>query len=262
MEEGRLRYAGRVGSGMDAATRARLRATLDARSRPTHPFDVAPADLAATPGAAWAEPTLVIRAEIGGWSRDGIVRQAAFTHEAPEVDPSTVERQEAVGPEAAARALAKAGTRPRARAAGAGARGRARCRPAPVPRRAAARRARDRRRARARAGPDRAFERPTADELAALDALPARGGTWCVGGRDVALTNLAKVLAPGRPGEAGTPDESPITKRDLVRYYRPGRPRHAPPPRRARPQPRPLPGRHRRPVLLAEGCGDGDASPG
>ncbi len=64
-------------------------------------------------------PDLVIRAEIGGWSRDGIVRQATFEEEAPEVDPATVERQESVGPEVAARALAKAGIgRTRSRAAG------------------------------------------------------------------------------------------------------------------------------------------------
>ena len=109
MEAGHLRYAGRVGSGLDAATRARLRAAIDARARATAPFDAPPDELARTPDAIWAEPALVIRAEIGGWSRDGIVRQASFAQEAPEVDPVSVERQTAVGPEAAARALAKAG---------------------------------------------------------------------------------------------------------------------------------------------------------
>jgi bifunctional non-homologous end joining protein LigD len=76
---------------------------------------------------------------------------------------------------------------------------------------------------------------PTEDELAALEALPARGGIWRIGGRDVALTNLDKVLAPGvgradrAPGRAGGPaaggpdaagtgDDPPVTKRDLVRY--------------------------------------------
>ncbi len=117
MESGRLRYAGRVGSGLDAATRSRLRAALDARSRPDHPFDDAPPDLAATADVTWATPDLVIRAEIGGWSRDGIVRQATFAQEAPEVDPASVERQVAVGPEAAARAMAKAGVGPVRRAA-------------------------------------------------------------------------------------------------------------------------------------------------
>ena len=51
-------------------------------------------------------------------------------------------------------------------------------------------------------------DRATAEELAALDAL-GRGGRWSVGGHELELTNLDKVLFP----EAG------FTKRDLVRYY-------------------------------------------
>jgi len=215
MEAGRLRYAGRVGSGIDTATRARLRAALDARSRPEHPFDHAPTGLAATPGAAWAAPELVIRAEIGGWSRDGIVRQATFAQEAPEVDPATVERQEAVGPEAAARALAKAGVAERrptiARSSAA-----VLFSAGPVPTAPAGSRSPTGSSWPAAAP---AFAPPTPAEIAVLDALPSRGGTWLVGGREIALTNLDKVLAPGRPGAPGaTPDEPPVAKRDLVRY--------------------------------------------
>ena len=47
---------------------------------------------------------------------------------------------------------------------------------------------------------------PTADELAALDALGA-SGTWSFGGRDVKLTHLDKQLFAAH------------TKRDLVRHY-------------------------------------------
>ena len=54
--------------------------------------------------------------------------------------------------------------------------------------------------------------RRTADELAALDALP-KAGEWTLGGDTVKLTNLDKVLFPGRDGE------DPVTKRDLVRYH-------------------------------------------
>lgn len=53
---------------------------------------------------------------------------------------------------------------------------------------------------------------PTADELDALDRLGA-GGRWEIAGRDLKLTNLDKVLFPGRPGG------QPVTKRDLIRYY-------------------------------------------
>ena len=51
-----------------------------------------------------------------------------------------------------------------------------------------------------------------ADELAALDALGAKG-TWTFAGRELALTNLDKVLFPARDGD------DPLTKRDLIRYY-------------------------------------------
>ncbi|MFN8103342.1 MAG: non-homologous end-joining DNA ligase [Acidimicrobiia bacterium] len=53
----------------------------------------------------------------------------------------------------------------------------------------------------------------TADELGALASLGTRG-TWTVGGRELALTNLDKVLFP----PAGV-DATPVTKRDLIAYY-------------------------------------------
>ncbi|SEP47381.1 non-homologous end-joining DNA ligase [Amycolatopsis saalfeldensis] len=56
------------------------------------------------------------------------------------------------------------------------------------------------------------FVGPTDEELATLDSLGARG-SWSVGGRKLVLTNLDKVLIPGRDGEP------PITKRELIRYY-------------------------------------------
>jgi bifunctional non-homologous end joining protein LigD len=53
----------------------------------------------------------------------------------------------------------------------------------------------------------------TADELGALDDLGAKGGDWAIDGVAVRLTNLDKVMMPGRDGGP------PITKRDIVRYY-------------------------------------------
>jgi len=53
---------------------------------------------------------------------------------------------------------------------------------------------------------------PTKEELAELDKLGAKG-TWHFQGRELALTNLDKVLFPGR-GRA-----RPVTKRELIRYY-------------------------------------------
>jgi bifunctional non-homologous end joining protein LigD len=57
-----------------------------------------------------------------------------------------------------------------------------------------------------------AWEPPTDDELAALDELGTKG-TWQVAGRELALTNLDKVLFPARG------DGDPVTKRDLIRYH-------------------------------------------
>jgi bifunctional non-homologous end joining protein LigD len=56
------------------------------------------------------------------------------------------------------------------------------------------------------------WDPPTDDELAALDALGAKG-EWELQGRTLKLTNLDKVLFP-----AGA-DGEPVTKRDLIRYH-------------------------------------------
>jgi bifunctional non-homologous end joining protein LigD len=50
------------------------------------------------------------------------------------------------------------------------------------------------------------------DAVLSLDELGPDGGTWTVHGRDVPVTNLAKVVFPAREGE------EPVTKRDLLRY--------------------------------------------
>jgi bifunctional non-homologous end joining protein LigD len=54
---------------------------------------------------------------------------------------------------------------------------------------------------------------PTDDELDALDAL-GKSGHWALGGHELRLTNLDKVLFPGR-GRGG----KPLTKRDLIRHH-------------------------------------------
>ena len=50
----------------------------------------------------WVQPELVIRAEIGGWTRDGIVRQTAFKGIDEGHDPLAVTREQAVSSEEAA----------------------------------------------------------------------------------------------------------------------------------------------------------------
>ncbi|MEJ3657916.1 hypothetical protein WEH80_33620 [Actinomycetes bacterium KLBMP 9759] len=56
------------------------------------------------------------------------------------------------------------------------------------------------------------WEPPSDSELTALDELGQKG-TWHLQGRDLALTNLDKVLFPPREGTAA------VTKRDLIRHH-------------------------------------------
>ena len=80
----KLHFAGKVGSGFNAQTRKVLRERLAALAIDDSPFDPPPPkDYKGRWGGelkhvVWVKPEIVIRAELGGWTRDGIVRQAAF----------------------------------------------------------------------------------------------------------------------------------------------------------------------------------------
>ena len=227
-EDGRLRFAGKVGSGFTATTRKRLLAAMAPLVSDDPPFDPPPprdhrgrwgGDLS---DVTWIRPELVIRAEIGGWTRDGHVRQTSFKGIEPGRDPRAVIREEAVT-SASAIAAAKASepeaepgedrsmsTRKQAkRAAPIGAPP-----PSPAPRPASPASAV----ARARA---HASDHPQAAEPAELERLatmPAEG-VWHVGGArgdDLKLTNLDKVLFGPPPTD---PSAKPVTKRELIAYF-------------------------------------------
>ncbi len=199
-EGDRLRFAGKVGSGFTGRTRTEVRAALEAIETDLPPFDPAPppdyrgrwgGDLA---GVRWARPELVIRAEIGGWTRDGHVRQTAFKGLERGRDPREVVRERAIDPAKADREAAVA---------------------FPMTAKAAPE------------SPDRApspaMTTPSTPDPAwlvtpaELEALAAIGsqGTWRVAGQDLKLTNLDKVLFPPRDGL----DEQPVTKRELIGYF-------------------------------------------
>ncbi len=201
----RLQFAGKVGSGFNGRARTDLRTRLEALEMDGPPFNPAPSpgyrgrwggDLA---GVRWVRPELVIRAEIGGWTRDGHVRQSSFKGVELGRDPREVGRERATDPARAVRASVDppAAVRPAAAVRPPAASGQSptvALPPAGVP-------------------PDPSWIVAEA-ELHAL-ALLKGAGTWHVAGQDLRLTNLDKVLFPPRPGT----DDEPVTKRDLVAYF-------------------------------------------
>lgn len=84
----RLRYAGKVGTGYDAATLRRLRAELDARTVAESPFTDAVAER-----AHWVRPELVVQVTFTEWTRDGRLRQPSFTGLRPDKRARDVVRE-------------------------------------------------------------------------------------------------------------------------------------------------------------------------
>ena len=76
-DDGSLRYAGRVGTGFDAATLRSLHKDFAALARDTPPFRDPPKQRG-TPGLHWLEPTLVAEVKFAQWTNDGLIRQGAF----------------------------------------------------------------------------------------------------------------------------------------------------------------------------------------
>jgi len=92
-EDGRLRYAGKVGAGFNnTSRRAELLALLEPLVRETTPFDPPPPRRLQS-GVLWVEPRVVIRAELAGWTSNGIVRQASYKGLDIGKDPALVVRE-------------------------------------------------------------------------------------------------------------------------------------------------------------------------
>ena len=75
--KGKLRYAGRVGTGFDAAKQKDILKRLEPLARATKPGNVANIE-AAPRGVKWVEPGVIIEVAMAGWTGDGQVRQGAF----------------------------------------------------------------------------------------------------------------------------------------------------------------------------------------
>ena len=92
-EDGKLRYAGKVGSGFNAKVRSDLRKRLEALAADKPAFDPASERKGELRSAQWIRPELVIRAELGGWTREGYVRQTSFKGLEIAKDPTDVARE-------------------------------------------------------------------------------------------------------------------------------------------------------------------------
>jgi bifunctional non-homologous end joining protein LigD len=85
---GELRYAGRVGSGLDQAAREVLKERLVGRA--TCPFADTPPRL---PDPHWVEPDVVAEVRFTEWTPDGVLRQPVFLGLRADKDPADVVRE-------------------------------------------------------------------------------------------------------------------------------------------------------------------------
>ena len=104
-EDGRLRYAGRVGSGYSGRSLAGLSAEFAQLARKDAPVDNVPA--AIVRHARFLYPKLVAEIAFRGWTRDGLVRQGSFKGLRRDKPPGEIV-QERVMPKAEAVKGAKA----------------------------------------------------------------------------------------------------------------------------------------------------------
>lgn len=88
-EGGRLRYAGKVGTGFDRATLEQLGERLLRLQRPTSPFHAG--DPPRT--ARWVEPELVAEIGFAEWTRDGRLRQPRYQGLRDDKRPGEVVRE-------------------------------------------------------------------------------------------------------------------------------------------------------------------------
>ncbi len=91
-DDGRLRYAGRVGSGLSQAEIAQLEQLFERCARDDNPFD------GGSPprGARWVEPVLVVEVRFTEWTTTGAIRHPTFMGTRPDKDPLEVVREQPV----------------------------------------------------------------------------------------------------------------------------------------------------------------------
>jgi bifunctional non-homologous end joining protein LigD len=89
-EQGRLVYAGKVGTGFDQATLASLHETLARLEQPTSPFD---RGAIPTRGVHWVQPKLVGQVGFSEWTTAGELRHPRYLGLRDDKDPGSVTRE-------------------------------------------------------------------------------------------------------------------------------------------------------------------------
>lgn len=90
-DQGRLVYAGHVGTGLTDRTLATLRRQLDSITRATSPFDV-PVPREFARDARWVEPVLVGEVQFREWTAEGYLRHPSWQGLRPDKNPREVVR--------------------------------------------------------------------------------------------------------------------------------------------------------------------------
>lgn len=94
-----LVYAGRVGTGFNQANLKLFHGQLQKIERKTSPL-AKPLTAAQARGVHWVEPTLVCEVEFAEWTREGVVRQAAFIAMRTDKPATEIVREQPQSPKA------------------------------------------------------------------------------------------------------------------------------------------------------------------